>query len=80
MKTEFDVHVAASSILDIEQLRQNDIEVPMPRMLCALGLRPPSSTMAPASVMVSLMKKDIAFFEIALCGHLGDKNRFLGLL
>ena len=74
-----DFHVAASRILDIDQLRQKDIEVPTPRMLCALGQWPPSSTRAFASEIVSRRKKERAFFEIPLLGFLGDTNKFLGL-
>ena len=66
MNTEFDFQVAASSILAIEQLLQNDIEVPTPRMLCAFGQWPACSTMVPVSEMVSLKKKDTAFFEIGV--------------
>ena len=72
-------HVAASRILAIGQLRQKDIEVPTPRMLCALGRWPPSSTRAPASEIISRRKKDMAFLEIGRCVFLGDRNRFLGL-
>ena len=75
-----DLQVAASKTLATDQLCQKEIEVPTPLMLWALGRRPPFSTRAPASEIISYRRYDTAFLDIGRLGFFGDRKNFLGLL
>ena len=66
--------MAESKTTETDQLRWNATEVETPRMSWALT-EPTSGLDAPAAVMTSRKKKEIAFFERARDGRRGDTKR-----
>ena len=72
--------MAAVRIELIFQLLRKATEVPILRMLCALGGWSSFSCEAPASQISFLKKKDMAFFVRERLVFFGDTKRVLGLL
>ena len=61
------------------QFLRKATEVPILRILCALGVRSSFSCEAPASQINFRRKNDIAFFVMERLGLFGDTKRVLGL-
>ena len=70
--------MAASRTLVSDQFFIKATEVAIDLTLWALGDGPSSPPKAPADEIKDLRKKETAFFEMPLVGHLGETNRVLG--